>query len=113
VRVDEIVPIAKKPSLQIKVNDLGLTEKKLRKIEFFAIGQTELSKSIEFFAWDFNYTNKIFNPEIMLDKTGKQINEFKAGEYNVAVKVIDSEGLENIEIIKLKINGVVQVKDKV
>jgi len=60
-----------------------------------------------------NYNaEKGFSAEILLDKEGKQIYKFKAGSHSIAVKVIDNEGLENIEIVKLKINGIVQETDK-
>ena len=71
-----------------------------------AIGQSEAG--VEFYAWDFAYNEQYFNPEILLDKTGKQTYLFKAGEHKIAVKVVDNEGLENIEVIKLKINGEVK-----
>ena len=29
----------------------------------------------------------------------------KAGAHNIGVKVVDNDGLENIEVVKLKING--------
>jgi DNA modification methylase len=110
ITVAEIVPIAKKPTLTVKFNDLGTDSKKLREIEFIATAESE--SGIEFFAWDFDYnTEKGFNAEIFLDKEGKQTYKFKAGSYSIAVKVIDNEGLENIEIVKLKINGVVKVND--
>jgi hypothetical protein len=32
----------------------------------------------------------------------------KAGTHTIAVKVMDNDGLENREIIKLKLNGVVE-----
>jgi hypothetical protein len=45
----------------------------------------------------------------MIDKEGKQIVKFKAGgTYNVAVKVVDNDGLESVEVVKLKVNGVVE-----
>lgn len=47
----------------------------------------------------------------MLDKTGKQSHDFKAGNYKIAVKVFDGEGLESIEIVELKINGKVESKN--
>jgi DNA modification methylase len=116
VTVEEIVPIAKKPSLKVEMQALqppkggeapqppkggGLTA-----INFVAIGQSEAG--VEFYAWDFAYNEQYFNPEILLDKTGKQTYLFKAGEHKIAVKVVDNEGLENIEVIKLKINGEVK-----
>jgi DNA modification methylase len=110
VTVEEIVPIAKKPTLQVEMQDLGksgvATNKELRQISFVATGQSEAG--IEFFAWDFAYNETNFVPEILLDKTGKQMYLFKAGEHKIAVKVVDNEGLENIEVIKLKVNGEVK-----
>jgi site-specific DNA-methyltransferase (adenine-specific) len=108
VRVDEIVPISTKPTLTVQINDNGQTDKHLREIEFIAKGETTEGKHIEFYAWDFNYKEKQFSPEILRDTNGKQTKIFKAGEYKIAVKVIDNEGLENIEIIKLKVNGKIE-----
>jgi DNA modification methylase len=105
VTVEEIVPIAKKPTLQVEMQDLGKV-KELRQISFTATGQSV--SGIEFFAWDFSYNETNFVPEILLDKTGKQTYLFKAGEHKIAVKVVDNEGLENIEVIKLKVNGEVK-----
>jgi len=105
VTVENIVPIAKKPTLQVEMQDLGKV-KELRQIEFVAKGQSEAG--IEFYAWDFAYNETNFVPEILLDKTGKQSYLFKAGEHKIGVKVVDNEGLENIEIIKLKVNGEIQ-----
>jgi len=34
--------------------------------------------------------------------------KFKPGTHNIAVKAVDNEGLEAIEIVKVKINGVVE-----
>jgi len=105
VTVEEIVPIAKKPVLQVEINDLGTT-KTLQEIEFVATGQSEAG--IEFYAWDFTYNEQSFLPTVLLDKEGKQTYKFKAGEHKIAVKVVDNEGLESLEIVKLKINGVVE-----
>jgi site-specific DNA-methyltransferase (adenine-specific) len=110
VKVDEIVPIAKKPTLTLNFNDLGLNAKNLREIEFIAQGESEAG--IEFYAWDFHYeSEKGFKAEIMLDKIGKQSQTFKTGNHSCAVKVVDNEGLENIEILSLKINGVVSTEN--
>jgi len=108
VRVDEIVPISTKPTLTVQINDNGQTDKHLREIEFVAKGETTEGKHIEFYAWDFNYKEKQFSPEILRETNGKQTKIFKTGEYKIAVKVIDNEGLENTEIIKLKINGKIE-----
>jgi len=105
VRVDEIVPISVKPTLTVEIKDKGQNDKHLREIDFVANGETTEGKHIEFYAWDFNYNEKQFCAEILRDTQGKQTKTFKPGEYKIAVKVIDNEGLENTEIIKLKVNG--------
>ena len=109
VTVEEIIPIAKKPALQVIVNDLGKDAKGLHQIEFIAKGTS--AAGIEFYCWDFDFQQDAggFKAEILLDKTGEQTYKFKAGTYKVAVKVIDNDGLENIEVIKLKVNGKMQV----
>jgi DNA modification methylase len=106
--VEEIIPIAKKPSVSLQFKDLGIDGKGLREIEFTAIGESEAG--IEFYAWDFAHDAKEgFKAGIMIDKEGRQVHKFKIGEYQIAVKVVDNEGLESLEIIKLKINGVITV----
>ena len=109
IEVENIVPIAKKPTLTITINDLGKDKKNLRELEFKA---TALSiADIEFYAWDFAYNaEKGFKPEILIDKQGVQKHKFKAGLHNIAVKVVDNDGLDNIEIIKLKVNGTIERK---
>jgi hypothetical protein len=78
-----------------------------RKIELYAAGQS--AAGIEFYSWDFTYSmEKGFKPSIIIDKEGKQTQVFKTGIHTIAVKVVDNDGLENIEVIKLKINGVVE-----
>jgi hypothetical protein len=109
IKVEDFIPISKKPSLVIKAKNLGKSTKGITSIEFTGDGQSEAG--IEFYSWDFNYKEK-FTATVFRDKEGKQIYDFKAGTYQVACKVIDKEGLENIEIIKLKVNGKIQI-DKV
>ncbi|MGE0087423.1 MAG: site-specific DNA-methyltransferase [Desulfococcaceae bacterium] len=112
VRVDEIIPIAKKPVLTALFHDLGTDKKNLREIEFIAKGESE--SGIEFYAWDWNYDEQkaVFRPEILRDKEGKQIHKFKAGTHCIGVKVVDNDGLESMEVIKLKINGNIEEKEK-
>jgi len=108
LKVDEIVPIAKKPKLSLIFNDLGLTDKGQREIEFTA--HAESDAGIEFFAWDFSYEpSEGFKADVLIDKMGKQIEKFKTGAHTIAVKVVDNEGLESLEVIKLKMNGTVKV----
>jgi DNA modification methylase len=107
VTVEEIIPIATKPIIGIHINELEKDEKGGRKIELLAAGQS--AAGIEFYSWDFTYNaEKGFKPSIIIDKEGKQIRVFKTGIHTIAVKVVDNDGLENMEIIKLKINSVVE-----
>jgi site-specific DNA-methyltransferase (adenine-specific) len=107
VSVEEIVPIAKKPTIEVKINELSKNAKGVREIEFIAQGKSEAG--IEFYSWDFAYdAEKGFKPHILLDKEGKQIVSLKTGEHSIAVKVVDNDGLENTEVVKLKVNGVVE-----
>jgi hypothetical protein len=107
LRVDEIVPIATKPKVAITMRELSRDAKGNCEIEFSAEGHSEAG--IEFYAWDFDHNEeKGFVPFTIINKSGMQTHTFKAGEHVVAVKVVDNDGLENIETIKLKVNGVVE-----
>ena len=107
VTVDKIVPIAKKPTITVEIKELSRDEKGICEIEFIASGQSEAG--IEFYSWNFSYHSESgFKADIMLDKEGRQTEKFKAGLHNIAVKVVDNDGLESIEIIKLKVNGIVE-----
>lgn len=106
VTVDAIVPIAKKPTLTVEFRDLGLDAKQQREIEFTAVGSSEAG--IELYAWDFAYDaeQSQFKPQVLRDKEGKQTQKFPAGTHRIAVKVVDLDGLESLEVVSLKINGV-------
>ncbi len=108
VTVEDIVPIAMKPTIKVDTFDLGVDAKGLREIEFVIEAKSEAD--IEFYSYDFEYNaneNK-FNPSIVFDKIGKQKYKFKPGIFEIAIKAIDSEGLEAMEIFKLKINGEIE-----
>ena len=113
VTVEEIVPIAKKPTITVAINELSRDAKGSCEIAFTASGQSEAG--IEFYSWDFNYSPPSegaggcgFKADVIIDKEGKQTVILKAGLQNIAVKVVDNDGLESIEIVKLKINGEVE-----
>lgn len=107
VTVEEIVPISKKPNLEVSLKDLGKDGKGLQEIELLAVGSSAVG--IEFYSWDLEYDQKQFKSTVLLDKIGKQTIKLKNGLHHIAVKVVDNDGLENTEIIKIKINGVMQV----
>jgi hypothetical protein len=63
----------------------------------------------QFYSWDFAHDkSKGFKPSVIIDKLGKQVLTLKTGEHVIAVKVVDNDGLENTEIVQLKINGAVE-----
>jgi DNA modification methylase len=107
IKVDEIVPIAVKPVIGVHINELERDDKGERKIEFMAVGQSPAG--IEFYSWDFAYNEeKGFKASVIIDKEGKQTLTLKAGKHTIAVKVVDNDGLENTEIVQLKINGEIE-----
>jgi DNA modification methylase len=107
VRVDEIVPIAVKPAITVRISELEKDAQGTRKIEFAATGNSPAG--IEFYSWDFSHSpEKGFKASVIIDKEGKQTVTLKTGQHTVAVKVVDNDGLENTEVITLKINGVVE-----
>jgi hypothetical protein len=111
VPVEEIIPIAKKPAIRIDVNELSRNNDGTREIEFIATSQSKAG--IEFYSWDFNYqTGKGFKPSIIMDKEGCQKRLLTAGCYPVAVKAVDNDGLENIEDIKITVNGTVEFQQQ-
>lgn len=108
VRVEDVVPIAKKPTLHVNLTDGGKDAKGLHLINFQATSESEVG--IEFYSWDFDHKDNIFKAEVLLDKIGAQTWKFKPGLHHVAVKVVDNDGLESVEVLKLKVNGKIEVQ---
>ena len=108
ITVDKIVPMANGPTeVTVKMREVSRNAWGSAEIEFIATGKSE--SGIELYAWDFAFDEKKgFKPSEIMDKSGKQVHTFKAGIHTIAVKVVNNEGLESIEIIKLKVNGVVK-----
>ncbi|GHU22807.1 hypothetical protein FACS1894172_05020 [Spirochaetia bacterium] len=104
VSVEEIIPLSVKPSIGVHIDELSKGENGNRKIECIATGDSPAG--IEFYSWDFAYDEKEkFKPSVIIDKEVKQTISLQTGTYNIAVKVVDNDGLDNIEVVKLKING--------
>ena len=108
VTVDSIVPIADGPTgVTVKMREVERDAKGGTKIEFIAAGTSEAG--IKFYAWDFDYdVEKGFQASLLVDQDGRQVHQFKAGVHTIAVKAVDNDGLESVETIKLKVNGVVK-----
>jgi DNA modification methylase len=107
VTVDSIIPVSKKPTIIFEVTELSRDASGVREIEFIAKGESP--SGIELYSWDFDYgADKGFKPSVIMDKEGIQRHNFTAGVYNIAVKAVDNDGLESIETIKLKVNGLIE-----
>jgi DNA modification methylase len=115
VKVENIVPISKKPSIEIRPEYKKVEIKKgdnivgtVWEFEFTAMGGS--SEKIEFYSWDFNYDeSKGFVADVMIDMEGKKTRQFTAGSYNIACKVVDANGFESIGFITIVVNGGVEV----
>ncbi|MEY4934108.1 MAG: hypothetical protein RIS64_467 [Bacteroidota bacterium] len=103
VKVEEIVPISRKPTLDLTFELREKDKKGLQNIQFKAVGQSAVG--IEFYSWDFNYdiAKMLFQPEILLDKFGEIQYSFKSGTHHVAVKVVDNNGLEMVKVLIIKL----------
>ncbi|MBK9147027.1 MAG: site-specific DNA-methyltransferase [Flavobacteriales bacterium] len=107
VAVEDIVPIAKKPTVKLEISELGRDKKGVRELKLRAEGVSEAG--IEFFSWDWDYNEALgFKPEVLLDRIGTQEKTFKPGLHTIAVMAIDAAGLEGLEVVKLKVNGSVE-----
>ncbi|MDR0559166.1 MAG: hypothetical protein LBG92_03290 [Prevotellaceae bacterium] len=108
VNVSEIIPISKKPKIEVKIAELSREPDGYREIEFIAKGDS--NAGIEFYSWDFDYDeSKGFKSAVIRDVDGKQQRKLKAGTYHIAIKAVDNDGLESVETIKLKVNGGVEI----
>ena len=107
VTVDSIIPVSKKPTIAFEVNELSRDASGVREVEFTARGESPAG--VEFYSWDFAHiASEGFKPSVIMDRDGVQRHSFRAGVHHIAVKAVDNDGLENIEVIKLKINGMVE-----
>ncbi|MDR2496732.1 MAG: hypothetical protein LBD21_06355 [Tannerellaceae bacterium] len=107
VTVDRIIPLSRKPNITVEVNELSRNAGGERDIEFIATAGSDAG--IEFYSWDFDYDeSKGFKPIVIRDLEGRQQRRLTAGYHNIAVKAVDNNGLESLETIKLKVNGVLE-----
>jgi DNA modification methylase len=107
VPVDTIVPVSKRPNIKIEVTELSRDASGIREIAFTATGESP--SGIEFYSWDFDYdAGNGFKSSVIRDTDVKHQRPMKAGASHIAVKAVDNDGLESIEVIKLKVNGTVE-----
>jgi len=104
VEVGEIVPISKKPLIKVSIKHVGRDNKGVSVLEFEVSGTSDAG--VEFYSWDFTYSEaEGFKADVMIDKEGKETIKLKPGKHTIAVKAVDNDGLEAIEVLKIKVNG--------
>ncbi|MDR2497859.1 MAG: hypothetical protein LBD28_00270 [Tannerellaceae bacterium] len=109
IPVDKIIPVSKKPNIAVEVRELSRNANGERDIEFVASAKSDAS--IKFYSWDFAYDeSRGFKPIVIRDLEGIQQRRLAAGLHYIAVKVVDNDGLESFEILKLKVNGTIERK---
>jgi len=97
-KVSEIVYYGVPPKVSLNANELNNNE-------FMFIANAESEVGTEFFSWDFNHDDKKgFKPDILIDKEGKQKKKFQPGTHQIAVEVVDKQGLDGMDKIKIKVN---------
>jgi DNA modification methylase len=102
VKVSEIVPMAHRPKLQVTQTVFQSDKKGLSNVQLVATAQSDCE--IQFYSWDLDYKSNIgFRPSILLDKKGEQTLSLKAGQHTIAVKVVNDDGLEALEIVRLAV----------
>lgn len=104
VDVGDIVPISKKPLIKVSIKNQGRDNKGASVLEFEVSGTSDAG--VEFYSWDFTYSeSEGFKADVMIDKEGKETIKLKPGKHTIAVKAVDNDGLEAIEVLKIKVNG--------
>ncbi len=97
VKVSEIVPMAERPKLQVTHTVVNSDKKGFHNVQIVATAQSDCA--IQFYSWDLDYKPDLrFRPSILLDKKGEQMVPLKTGQHTIAVKVVNDNGLEAIEI---------------
>jgi DNA modification methylase len=106
VEVKDIVPIAKKPHINIKVLQ---NEKNTYELVFIATSDVETK--IESYNWQFDYNeSKGGIADVLVDEEGRQVKKFDKGTYIIAVQAVDKNLMtSDIFTIKVKVNGGISI----
>lgn len=99
IKVEDIIPLVKKTEISLDWNYETIEEK--QQVTLIASGT-----DIVLWQWDFDYDEtRGFSAEILKDIEGKQKIALGSGKHIIAVRGIDSAGIENIKTITLYSNG--------
>lgn len=99
IKVEDIIPLVKKTEISLDWNYETIEEK--QQVTLIATGA-----DIVLWQWDFDYNEtRGFSAEILKDIEGIQKIILSAGKHIIAVRGIDSAGIENIKTITLYSNG--------
>lgn len=101
VKVDTIIPIADKINININYDWID-KENGEKEITFTAVSNSK----VDMWQWDFNYNKEDgFKSSILLDKIGRQSHNFESGVYEIAVRAICNNTISSIEVLKIVVNG--------
>ena len=103
IKVEDIVPLASKPKVELFFEDLGV-EKEKRKIKFIA----KADSKIEIYQWDFAFDGKEFKPSEMFEKSNEIETLFEKGSHVIICKAVDENGIDGIAELKIQVNGVIK-----
>lgn len=99
VKVEDIVHLGKSTKITLDWNYETVYDKQY-------VTLTASGDNILLWQWDFDYNEgKGFSAEVLKDENGQQTINLSAGKHVIAVRGIDSEGIESIETITLYSNG--------
>jgi site-specific DNA-methyltransferase (adenine-specific) len=110
VKVEDVIALSHKPKIHLTytwkdTGSKGVDGLTNKEITFTATN----GKSVQLWQWDFEYdAAKGFNPQVLMDKDGKQTRILPSGEYVIAVRAADDEGVETTAELKLIVNGKVK-----
>ena len=96
-KVSDILPLDNPPKV-------SLTAEEIESYKFYFEANAESESEIVNYSWDFDHKPEVgFNPDVLMDKAGKQIRKFQQGEYLVAVEAVNKQGLDGQGKVKIKV----------
>jgi hypothetical protein len=101
IKVDEVVPLAEPPHILLSYEWRDIGENHDKEITFTAAGD-----DVEIWQWDWDYDPAGgFRGEVLMDKTGRQTHVFSGGSHEIAVRGVNKECTNAVEVLHLVVNG--------
>jgi DNA modification methylase len=101
IKVDEVVPLAEPPHILLSYEWRDIGENHDKEITFTAAGD-----DVEIWQWDWDYDPAGgFRGEVLMDKAGRQTHVFSGGSHEIAVRGVNKECTNAVEVLHLVVNG--------